>query len=109
MRNLTLKLIYAIKEVKYDGGTLQERIASFMSEYTGTERSYYTIGTIKVLIQDVFMDYLKTADDPIFEISQFFDAKRFTDDDANAMLSVLLLSDVRDDDGKYVNGFRDSN
>ena len=74
------------------------------------------------------MDYLKTADNPAFEVWQYFDTKRqkenfkdvfpeqhkkyaerdnCMDIDTEAIISAFRLTCVQKD-GKYVNGFRES-
>lgn len=80
------------------------------------------------IIRNAFIDYLKTADNPAFEVWQYFDAKRqqenfedvfpaqhkkyaerdnCMDIDTEAILSAFRLTCVQKD-GKYVNGFRES-
>lgn len=79
------------------------------------------------IIRDAFIDYLKTADNPAFDVWQYFDAKRqqenfkdvfpvqqkkyaerdnLFDIDTEGIISALRLSHVKEN-GNYVNGFRD--
>lgn len=125
MDDLTLGLIYA---VKHSGKSAKESIIDFLSEYTGTPKEYYSDGELIRIIRNAFVDYLKTADNPAFDVWQYFDAKRqkenfkdvfpeqhkkyaerdnCIDIDTEAILSVFRLARVQKD-GKYVNGFRES-
>lgn len=123
MDDLTLGLIYA---VKHNGKSAKESIIDFLSEYTGTPKEYYSDGELIRIIRNAFVDYLKTADNPAFEVWQYFDAKRqkenfkdvfpeqhkkyaerdnCIDIDTEAIISAFRLTCVQKD-GKYVNGFR---
>lgn len=125
MDDLTLGLIYA---VKHNGKSAKESIIDFLSKYTGTPREYYSDSELIRIIRNAFVDYLKTADNPAFEVWQYFDAKRqkenfkdvfpeqhkkyserdnCMDIDTEAILSAFRLARVQKD-GKYVNGFRES-
>ena len=73
MNDLTLGLIYA---VKHSEKSARESIIDFLSEYTGTPKEYYSDNELVRIIRDSFVDYLKTADKPAFDVWQYFDAKR---------------------------------
>lgn len=125
MDDLTLGIIDAVKRGKKSG---KESIIDFLSEYTETPKEYYSDGELIRIIRNAFVDYLKTADNPAFEVWQYFDAKRqkenfkdvfpeqhkkyaerdnCMDIDTEAILSAFRLTCVQKD-GKYVNGFRES-
>lgn len=125
MDDLTLGIIDAVKRGKKSG---KESIIDFLSEYTGTPKKYYSDSELIRIIRNAFVDYLKTADNPAFEVWQYFDAKRqqenfkdvfpeqhkkyaerdnCMDIDTEAILSAFRLTRVQKD-GKYVNGFRES-
>ena len=106
MENMTLKLIYALKSGKYKRGTLEKNAIAFMSEYTDTPEEYYTDSMLKSIARQAFIDYLRTADNPAFDVWQYFDAKNFRDNDTYGILSALQLTRVKNDNGEYVNGFR---
>lgn len=124
MDDLTLGIIDAVKRGKKSG---KESIIDFLSKYTGTPKEYYSDGELIRIIRNAFVDYLKTADNPAFEVWQYFDAKRqkenfkdvfpeqhkkyaerdnCMDIDTEAILSAFRLTRVQKD-GRYVNGFRD--
>lgn len=124
MDNLTLDIIYAIK---HNGKTAKESIVDFLSEYTATPKEHYSDNELVRIIRDAFIDYLKTADNPAFDVWQYFDAKRqqenfkdvfpvqqkkyaerdnLFDIDTEGIISALRLSHVKEN-GNYVNGFRD--
>ncbi len=124
MDNLTLGIIYA---VKHSGKTTKESIIDFLSEYTGTPKEYYSDKEIVRIVRNAFIDYLKTADNPAFDVWQYFDAKRqqenfmdvfpdqqkkyaerdgMMDIDTESIVTAFRLSHVKEN-GNYVNGFRD--
>ena len=125
MDDLTLGIIDAVKRGKKSG---KESIIDFLSEYTGTPKEHYSDSKLIQIIRNAFIDYLKTADNPAFEVWQYFDAKRLQENfedvfpaqhkkyaerdncmdiDTEAILSAFRLTCVQKD-GKYVNGFRES-
>lgn len=125
MDDLTLGLIYAMKH--NSGNTIKESIVDFLVKYTGTPNEYYTERELVGIIRNAFVDYLKTAENPAFDVWQYFDAKRQAENfkeifpkqheqykerddcfdiDTEGILSALRLSKVKEN-GKYVNGFRD--
>lgn len=124
MNDLTLGIIYAVKQ---SDKPTRESIIDFLAEYTGTPKEYYSDNELVQIIRDSFVDYLKTADKPAFDVWQYFDAKRqqenfkdvFPDQykkyaecdgkmdiDTEAIISAFRLSHVQEN-GKYVNGFRE--
>lgn len=124
MNDLTLGLIYA---VKHSEKSAKESIIDFLSEYTGTPKQYYSDNELVRIIRDSFVDYLKTADKPAFDVWQYFDSKRQQENfkdvfpeqekkyakrdgkmdiDTEAIISAFRLCHVQEN-GKYVNGFSD--
>lgn len=124
MENLTLGIIYALKN---SGKSSKESIIDFLSEYSGTPKEYYSDGQIIRIIRDSFIDYLRTSDNPAFDVWQYFDAKQqrenfkdvfpeqykkyyendgTMDIDTESIISALRLTHVRENN-KYINGFRD--
>ena len=125
MNDLTLGIIHAIKQ---GDKSAKESIIDFLSEYTGTPKEYYSTGELVRIIRDSFIDYLKTADNPAFDVWQYFDAKRQQENfkdiypeqqrkyaerdgkmdiDTEAIISAFRLSRVQKN-GMYVNGFREN-
>lgn len=124
MDNLTLGIIYAVKRGEKSA---KESIIDFLSEYTGTPKEYYSDREIIRIVRDSFVDYLKTADKPAFDVWQYFDAKRkqenfkdvfptqqkqyaerdgLMDIDTEAIISAFRLAKVKENE-EYVNGFLD--
>lgn len=124
MDNLTLGIIYVVKNGKKSS---KESIVDFLSEYTGTPKEYYSDKEIVRIVRNAFVDYLKTADNPAFEVWQYFDAKRqqenfkdvfpeqhkkyeerdgLMDIDTESIVAAFRLSNVKEN-GNYVNGFRE--
>lgn len=123
MNDLTLTVIYAIKHGKKP---IKEDIIDALVEYTGTPREHYSDRELIWIIRNTFLDYLRTADNPVFDVWQYFDAKRQEENfkeiqpklyeqkvkntkcfdiDTEAIISALRLSKVKEN-GKFVNGFR---
>lgn len=69
MDDLTLGIIDAVKRGKKSG---KESIIDFLSEYTGTPKEHYSDSKLIQIIRNAFIDYLKTADNPAFEVWQYF-------------------------------------
>ena len=124
MDNLTLGIIYSIK---HSEKTAKESIVNFLSEYTGTPQEYYSNGELVRIIRNAFVDYLKTADNPAFDVWQYFDEKRRKENfrdiypdqykqyaennkefdiDTEGIISAFRHAHVKEN-GNYVNGFRD--
>ena len=115
MKQATFDLIYAVKENKSNRGSLKEIAIDFYSEYYSCEKSAYTDYVLFNIIKSAFLDYLSTADNAIYELNNYFEAQHIktnmTDDidiinlEIYCMLSVFQLAQVKNKDGKYVNGF----
>lgn len=124
MEDMTLGVIYAIKKGEKSS---KENVIDFMSKWSGADPKHYTDGQVKKILQMTFIDYLKTADNPSFEVWQFFNAKqniqiyrevcpkqakelaektKALDDDSEAIIVTLRAARVKENE-KYVNGFRD--
>lgn len=111
----TEEFIYAIKENKYDDNLLKNIAVSYFVEKYGVERDRYTNECVFNLVKEAFLDYLSTADNAIYELNNYFEAQRIkmnmTDDvditnlEIYCILSVFQLAQVKNKDGKYVNGF----
>ena len=123
MTDLTLGIIYAIKIGENDS---KENIIDFLSKYTGTPKDYYTDKKVRALVRDSFIDYLKSSDNPDYDVWQYFEHKRqqenfmmiypeqyqksvanndLMDVDTEAIIVALQLTTVFEN-GKYINGFR---
>lgn len=106
LTDLSLGFIYAIKENALNMD-LKNAAIQFLSKYSGTDPKWYDEHEFNRITKMVFLDYLDTADHPAYDIRNFFEQKRMWGyDDFEAMLSTLLVSKVRDENG-YVNGFRE--
>ena len=113
MKKSTIKTIYALKSADKP---FDEVIAEYWSNYTGTPIEYYRERDLMRIAQDVFLDYISTADNPKYEVwhlfnNMWFDCDRlckctndFDKRIRNAIYTTLILAEVRDGNG-YVNGF----
>ena len=107
MDDLTLELIYALKHQNYGKSTLLEETIAFLSDYTCTPARCYNEAEMKRISQLCFVDYLRTARNPAYEVQRFFDILNRKGDSTKAILECLRSVQVRDKNG-YINGFRDS-
>lgn len=106
MDNLTLNLIYALKQRRFEKGTLIEEAIAFLSEYTITPPQYYTDSEMERISQMVFVEYLRTARNPAFEVERFFEIQNRHRNTTLAILECLRNTQVRDEHG-FINGFRE--
>lgn len=115
MDNSTIKTIYALKN---GCKSFDDVVLEYWSEYTGTPIEYYDERTLMRIAQDVFLDYIGTADNPRYEVWSLFDNMRFDcrkiskSEESfdkrirNAIWTTLVFTDVMND-GKFINGFKD--
>lgn len=111
MLDSTIKTIYALKqnyrEMAMNGG--DTIVKPLWAEITGTPIEGFNDLTMTNLAKGIFMDYLKTADDPYSEVQSLFNGlpssspKEFRD----AIWITLALTSVKNKNGDYVNGFQD--
>lgn len=107
MDDLTLGVIYAVKHRDHGKKTLTEEAAAFLSKYTETPIQYYTTSEMDRIAKMLFIDYLKTARNPAFEVDRLFHpigTRNITD--AENIFVCLSLTRVKDESG-YINGFRE--
>ena len=115
MDNSTLGTIYALKHTnkEYD-----EAVIDWWSEYTGTPAEHYGEESLTKIAQNVFADYIKTADNPSFEVWNLFDSMRFDykllykpegsfDKRVRNAIWVALVGTRVRNNGNYINGFRE--
>lgn len=115
MEKSTIGTIYALKN---GNKSFDEVVAEYWSNYTGTPIEYYKERDLMHIVQNVFLDYISTADNPKYEVwnlfnNMWFDCDRLckcTDDFdkriRNAIYTTLILTDVMDGN-RFVNGFRE--
>lgn len=107
MDKSTMGLIYALK--RHAGEMpIKEVMVDYMSALTLSPKDVYTPGIIERCAQNFFVDYLRTCDNPSYEVWRLFYnmGKPWHGDLAESILVTLELVQVRND-GKYVNGFSD--
>lgn len=115
MKDSTIGTIYALKrsDKPYD-----EAVIDYWSEYTGTPAKYYGKEILMNIAIDAIRDYISTADNPSFVLYELFEYmhfdckhlykidKEFDDRVREAIWTTLVMTQVRNLDGNYVNGFR---
>lgn len=113
MEKLTEDFICAIKRGKISA---KQSAIDFMSDYTGSPKEEYTDYVLLPIVQNFFLDYIKTGN--AWELMfHFFDHKKITrhckafadewdypQNDLMAMLSALQMVRVMKD-GIFINGF----
>lgn len=116
MEDSTIGTIYALKHVdkSYDDSVIE-----FWSKYTETPPEYYRTETLMKIAKMVMEDYMNTADNPRLVMYCLLENMRFdcehlikeeeTFDDRvrRAIWETLTMTKVKDDNGNYVNGFRE--
>lgn len=106
MRDGTIKLIYKLKQNIYEDPVkiVKEHICAFagiLPEHIGNQDVY-------TFVQDAFFDFFNTADDKALQFQSYFYAKSQSGvDDVHAMLIVLRVSQVRNENMEFINGFRE--
>lgn len=115
MTKETEELIYAIKKNKYNDNSLKNIAISYFVNKYGVERDCYYDEHVFDMIKEAFIDYLSTVDNVQSELYNYFEAQRseilkHKDIDVinleiHCMLVVFLLAQIKNKDGKYVNGF----
>lgn len=115
MLNSTIETIYALKN---GDKPFDKAVAEYWSKYSGCPVEYYDERILMRIAQEVFLDYIHTADNPRYEVWNLFENMRFDcnrlykSEDSfdnrirNAIWTTLMLTDVRNNDG-FVNGFRE--
>ena len=116
MKQETIDLIYAIKKNKYEDNSLKNAAISYFSHIYDVSRDCYNDEDLFDILKVAFIDYISTADDVRSEMYNYFEAQRLKlimnknidiiNLEIYCMLSVFQLAQVRNKDGKYVNGFR---
>ncbi len=106
MNDTTLELIYALKRRNYEKDTLLDEAIAFLAAYTCTPIGYYNEAEMGRIAQMAFVDYLKTARNPAYEVQRFFDIFNRNSNTTATILECLRSTQVRDENG-YINGFRE--
>ena len=106
MSDQTLEIIYAIKQF---GRAPLASVAEYMSEYTGSPENEYNEFVLYSILKNAYADYLSTCDNPAAEfehLMNLFETGHFHST-AYILAIALGLTRVRDNDGQYINGFRE--
>lgn len=116
MDNSTLGTIYTLKHSKKE---YDEAVIDYWSEYTDTPAKYYGKEILMDIAVKTIRDYISTADNPSYVLYNLFDCmhfdckslwkvdKDFDDRVRNAIWNTLVMSQVKNSDGNYINGFRE--
>lgn len=111
MLDSTIKTIYALKQnyVKMAKNGGDEIVKQWWAEFTGTPVEGFNDLTMTNLAKGLFLDYLKTSDDPHGDIQTLFNGFPTTSpaEFRESIWLALMLASVKDKNGDYVNGFRE--
>lgn len=133
MEDMTLGIIYTFKN--FGTNKAKSVLINFMSEYTNTPKEHYSQQNLIMIIRNAFVDYIRSCDNPGYEIYSYFDVKRqkenlkiynyklykecqesedIFDDDTQALIVTLCNTKVKELDKetknyRYINGFHDVN
>ena len=121
------RTIGMIEFLKHHGGeykTLRKAAIAYMMDYSGCHEEVYAQSVIEEIIFEIFCDFMNSVDRPSIQLREMADSMRFAGycnnivkqacliKDYNifdAMLSAMRLVQVKDDNGKYINGFKAEN
>lgn len=120
MKNSTIRTIYALKK---GCKSFDDVVTDYWSEYSGVPAKYYDKRTLMDIAVAILRDYISTADNPSYVLFELFDYMRFDckhfyntyenkefDDRVRyAIWTTLAMTDVVDENGNFVNGFRELN
>ena len=102
--------IYSIKLNWYKKVTLKERAVAFLSDYSGIPIQEYDEESLYRCIMGYFLDFIESTNNPIFYMRQYFECKfprrASPYDDIEAMLTVMQMSQVKNSEGEFINGFK---
>jgi len=124
MKDLTIKMIYNLKEKYPDSLTYDDVLKKFYSEYSGIDPKFYDSSKLLRSVIECYKDYLVTCDNiqgeinillDIFSVNSScnFDNDIFRYKILDAICTALILSDVKkekygtNETLVYTNGFRD--
>ena len=124
MKDLTIKMIYNLKEKYPDSLTYDDVLKKFYSEYSGIDPKFYDSSKLLRSVIECYKDYLVTCDNiqgeinillDIFSVNSScnFDNDIFRYKILDAICTALILSDVKKEKYGtngifvYTNGFRD--
>lgn len=111
MLDSTIKTIYALKqnyrEMVMNGG--DAIVKPLWAEISETPVEGFNDLTMTNLAKGIFLDYIKTADDPHLEVQSLFTGFPTTSPSEfrDAIWTTLALVSVKDKSGNYINDFRE--
>lgn len=105
---MTDRTLGIIKAIKQRGKVWNRAVAEYISERTGTPIEDYTEYDLNIILKEAFLDYIATCDNPAFEVETLINLMTsFGDSSLGCHLANILgMTQVRDKDDNYVNGFR---
>ena len=109
----TIEFIYALKKPQTDTArSLRQLAIDYFSEKYFCDKSVYTESVLFDMIFTYLLDYIDTCDKPssiLRDISYRRTLNSYVvtsaETEVDWMLSALYLTRVRDNQGRYVNGF----
>lgn len=106
MSDRTLNIIHAIKQYSF---MWDNAIKYYMSNLTGQDIEDYSESDLYKILKEAFLDYLKTCDNPSYAVRLLLEANERDGSSsiASKIASVLIIQQVKDKNGNFVNGFRE--
>ena len=105
-----------IKFIKHElkhYSTLTDAAIAFMSNYSQCDPKVYTQPVINLIVFDLFMDFIDHVDKPSMSLRQLQESRKIHEEylhedfsETEAMLIAMMMIDVRNDKGEYINGFK---
>lgn len=93
--------------------SLRDVAINYLSAWSGTPKEAYNEVNLYSVVLTYFLDYLDTSDTPSVIIRKYLDSQRFRSylpseknkTKVDDMLNALYLTQVKNKDGEYINGF----
>lgn len=108
MSDRTLGLIYAIKrhDFRWDNA-----IKYYMSDISGCDFEAYSESDLYEILREALLDYLKVCDNPSDVVRLLLETNEHGGNSsmANKIAVVLMIQQVKDKNGNFINGFREFN
>lgn len=95
--------------------SLRDIAIDYLCSWSGCTKSAYNEANLYDVVLSHFLDYLDTANKPSAVIRRYLESRRLrgysqiesvkNKTEVDDMLTTLMMTQVKDNDGNYVNGF----
>ncbi len=108
MSDQTLGLIYAIKHNDFRWDLA---VKYYMSDITGCDFKVYSETDLYQILKEALLDYLKVCNNPSNVVRLLLEKNEHDGNSsmAHKIAVVLMMQQVKDKEGNFINGFRKIN